>query len=137
MFPKAVTFLGSDSNSKSARLNDKKLLENFQGIEFLFFFEDGNYREIGLDHKAWPDKMSYTCRSQVKKGDVLRLYWTNKFYNARFITKGDSNFIKVVCTQMDNRLDRPIHQQRRRISPFLQKQKLRSRQSRSKVENGL
>ena len=50
--------------------------------------------------------MSYTCRSQVKKGDVLRLYWTNKFYNARFITKGDSNFIKVVCTQMDNRLDK-------------------------------
>ena len=38
MFPKAVTFLGSDSNSKSARLNDKKLLENFQGIDFLFFF---------------------------------------------------------------------------------------------------
>ena len=106
MFPKAVTFLGSDSNSKSARLNDKKLLENFHGIDFLFFFEDGNYREIGLDHKAWPDKMSYTCRSQVKKGDVLRLYWTNKFYNARFITKGDSNFIKVVCTQMDNRLDK-------------------------------
>ena len=50
--------------------------------------------------------MSYTCRSQLKKGDVLRLYWTNKFYNARFITKGDSNFIKVVCTQMDNRLDK-------------------------------
>ena len=73
MFPKAVTFLGSDSNSKSARLNDKKLLENFQGIDFLFFFEDGNYREIGLDHKAWPDKMSYTCRSQVKKGDSQTL----------------------------------------------------------------
>ena len=106
MFPKVVTFLGSDSNSKSARLNDKKLLEDFQVIDFLFFFEDGNYREIGLDHKAWPEKMSYTSRSQVKKGDVLRLYRTNKFYNARFITKGDSNFIKVVCTQMDNRLDK-------------------------------
>ena len=50
--------------------------------------------------------MSYTSRSQVKKGDVLRLFWTNKFYNARFITKGDGNFIKVVCTQMDNRLDK-------------------------------
>ena len=50
--------------------------------------------------------MSYTSRSQEKKGDVLRLYWTNKFYNDRFITKGDIDFKQIVCTQNDNRLDK-------------------------------
>ena len=48
MFPKAVTFLGSDSNSKSARLNDKKLLENFQGIDFLFFLKTETIEKLAL-----------------------------------------------------------------------------------------
>ena len=100
MFSNSITKLGSHK-SHSSRLNDKKLLEQFKDIYFVFFFEKGKYKEISLDSNAWPDTLSYAERTLVKKDEKILLYFENDFHYGRFVAKGDVNLVKLLSDKMD------------------------------------
>ena len=105
MFSKSITKLGSQK-SHSSRVNDKKLLEQFKDIYFVFFFEKGKYREISLDSNAWPDTLSYTERTLVKKDEKILLYFENDFHYGRFVAKGDVDLVKLLSDKMDEKIDK-------------------------------
>ena len=104
MFSKSLSSIGKH-RSASSRVHDNMLLAQMKDIYFLFFFKNGEYREIPLDDVAWPEKMSYDSRASIKKDEIVLLYFEGDFCPGRFIAKGDLETLKMVCEKMDPRIE--------------------------------
>ena len=104
MFSKSLSSIGKH-RSASSRVHDNMLLAQMKDIYFLFFFKNGEYREILLDDVAWPEKMSYDSRASIKKDEIVHLYFEGDFCPGRFIAKGDLETLKLVCEKMDPRIE--------------------------------